>query len=81
MLQGVMMMFSNPMYATSSGGKMQKIAGQKAIVTFDPERERGSIKFVVNNRYYIEINGKKASEEEIMAYAEAIDFQKIIALK
>jgi len=47
MLQTMMMMFSNPMFASSDGGKMEKIKRQKAIVKYDPPTQQGEIQIVV----------------------------------
>jgi len=40
MLQGVMMMFSNPMLAGADGGKMEKIAGEKTIVNYKEQQKK-----------------------------------------
>lgn len=76
MLQGVMAMFSNPMFATSSGGKMIKVNKQKAILKLDESGKGGEIQMMVNNRYMITLDGNQVSEEELLEYAGAIDFSK-----
>ena len=81
MLQGVMMMFSNPMFATSDGGKLEKINGEKAIVKYRPDARRGEIQLVIVNRYLITIKGRTVSEEELKAYAGLIDYKKIAELQ
>lgn len=77
MLQGMMMMFSNPMIATSDGGKLVKIKRQKAIVKYNESDKEGEIQIVVDNRILVQINGSNVSLEEMKAYAEAIDYKKL----
>ena len=78
---GVMMMFSNPMYATSDGGKLEKIKRQKAIVKFDPDTSRGDIKIVVANRFLVTVKGNRTTVEDLKAYAKAIDYKKMSAMQ
>jgi len=53
MLQGVMMMMSNPMFATADGGKLERIGKQKAIIKFDPNTKSGDLQIVVANRFMV----------------------------
>jgi hypothetical protein len=80
MLQAMMMMFANPMFASADGGRMERFGRQKAIVKFDPATGRGSINAVVANRFLIALDSRGASEDELRAYAAAVDFDKIAAL-
>lgn len=79
-LQGMMMMFSNPMYATSEGGKLERIGRQKAIVKFNSNRKEGDIKIVVANRFLVLIEGQGISMEDLQGYAKAIDYKKLETL-
>ena len=80
LMQGMMMMFSNPMFAASDGGKLERIGRQKAIVKFDPNSKQGEIKIVVANRYLVLIEGRETSMEDMKEYAKAIDFKKLKSL-
>ncbi|NLV23436.1 MAG: hypothetical protein GXY54_01465 [Deltaproteobacteria bacterium] len=80
LLQGVMMMFSNPMFATADGGKMEKIGAQKAIVKYDAAGKSGDIKIVVANRFLVTVEGRDADLADMKAYAAAVDYQKLAAL-
>ena len=80
MLQSMMMIFQNPMLATADGGKIAKIKDQKAIVKCHPSDKTGEITLVVANRYLIQISGDGVTEEEMMAYAGAMDFAGLQAL-
>lgn len=74
MLQGMMAMFSNPMFAASSGGKMTKINKQKVILKYDKAKQEGEIQIMVKNRHMVTVSGDNVSEDELKAYVEAIDF-------
>lgn len=76
MLQGMMAMFTNPMFAASSGGKMTKINKQKAIVKYDNDRQEGEVQIMVKNRYMVTVSGNKVSQDELEAYVAAIYFDK-----
>ena len=71
------MMFSNPMYASSDGCKLERVGRQKGIVKFDPARNKGEIKIIVANRYFVSIAGKRSSKEDLTEYAKAIDYKKL----
>ncbi len=76
-MQGVMMMFSNPMFAASDGGKLEKIGHQKAIVKFDPANKNGEIKIVVANRFFVLIEGDGVTKDDLEGYAKAVDYKKL----
>ena len=80
MLQSMMMMFANPMFAASDGGKMEKIKRQKAIVKYDSSNKEGEIQIVVAKRFLVTINGDSVSKDDLKAYAKAIDYKKLKAM-
>ena len=80
MLQAVMMMMGNPMFATSDGGKLETIGGQKAIVKLDAENKSGEIQIVVANRFLVTLEGQEVVKDDLTAYAKAIDYAKLAAL-
>ena len=80
MLQGVMMMFSNPMFATADGGKMERIGRQKAIVKYSPADKSGDLQMVVKNRFLVTVEGSDISRDEMLEYAGAIDLKKMADL-
>lgn len=77
MLQSFMMMLANPMLAASDGGKLEKIAGQKALVKYDPSEKEGDIRIVVANRFLVTVQGSGVAREDLKAYAGAVDFEKL----
>ncbi|EKD28593.1 MAG: hypothetical protein ACD_79C00268G0002 [uncultured bacterium] len=81
MLQATMMLFSNPMFATADGAKMETINGQKAIVKYKPEDKNGDVQIVVGNRFLVTVNGNSVSKEEMIEYVKSIDFAKLLETK
>lgn len=73
MMQSYMMMLSNPMIATSSGGKLKSINGQRAIVRYDSGDKDGEINAVVVNKFLVTVQGSDLTEEELMSFFKAID--------
>ena len=80
MLQGMMVMFSNPMFATQDGGKLEKINKQKAIVKYQPADKEGEIQIMVNSRFLVTVEGRGVTKEEMKQYAGAIDYDKLADL-
>jgi len=76
-LQSMVMMFSNPAYASADGGKLTKIKRQKAIIKYTPSRKNGEINIVVAKQYLVTIKGQKVEESDLVDYASAIDYKKL----
>lgn len=81
LIQSFMPLFSNPALMGGSGSKLENIKGQKLIVTFKNADKSGEIKAIVDNRYYVSLNGSELSREEFMEFAKSIDFKKLTALR
>ena len=80
MLQGMMMMITNPAMAAADGGKLKKIKGQKAVIKYDESAQRGDIQLVVANSILVTVEGRNISKEDLLGYTEAIDFKSMEAL-
>lgn len=80
MMQGMMALFTNPMFAAADGGKMKKINGQKAIIKYIPASKEGDIKIMVVNRFLVMIEGNEVTQKDLEGYAKAIDYKKLAAL-
>ena len=74
-------MFNNPMLLAASGAKMETIKGQRVTVSFQNGETSGNIKAVIDNRYYIEIEGSGVTVDDLRTFAKAIDFAKLAAMK
>ncbi len=73
-LQSVMMMLNNPMFAGAAGGTLTTIKGQRAIVKYDPATRSGDINIVVAGRFMVTVKGSRVDKESLAGYAEAMDF-------
>jgi len=73
-LQSVLMMINNPMFAGAGGGKLETLKGQRAIIKYDSGKQGGEMYVVVDSRFVVTIKGKQVSREDLMAYGEAIDY-------
>jgi len=73
-LQSVMMMLNNPMFAGAGGGNLQTIKGQRAIVKYDPSAKKGEIDIVVAGRFMITVKGQNVEEKELVDYAAGVDY-------
>jgi len=76
-MSGVMMMMSNPMFATSDGGKLERIGRQKGILKFDPNTKNGDLQIVVANRFLVSIEGQDIKAKDLKDYGKAIDYDKL----
>lgn len=76
-LQSVLMMVNNPMFAGAGGGKLETIKGQRAILKYDTGKKTGELYIVVASRFVITIKGRQVSREELLAYGEAIDYRAL----
>jgi hypothetical protein len=77
MLQAVLMMFNNPMMMSGSGMKLTRIEGQKAAVEYDKQERSGEIQIVVQNSVLVTVTGSDVSQEDLEAYAGAVDYDLI----
>lgn len=78
MMQAVIMMMGNPMFANADGGKLERIKGQKAILK--NKDGNGSVNVVVNGTLLVQIEGSQVTDADLRAFASAVDYAKIAAL-
>jgi len=76
-LQSMVMMFSNPAYASADGGKLTKIKRQKAIIKYHPSKKNGEINIVVAKQYLVSVKGRNINQNDLVDYASAIDYKKL----
>jgi hypothetical protein len=80
MMQGMMMMFSNPILGTSDGGKLERINGEKAIVKYSNENKAGTITVVIAERFLLTVEGNNVDRQDLTAFTQAIEFKKLAAM-
>jgi len=76
-IQSMIMVLSNPAFASADGGKLTKIKKQKAILKYQPSGKNGEINIVVAEKYLVNIEGQNVSKDDLVDYASAIDYQKL----
>jgi hypothetical protein len=81
MLQAMTMMFSNPMYATADGGKLETVGGRKAIVKYEPSSRSGNVNIVHGHRYLITVEGDSVDKNDLTAYAAAVNYDALDKLQ
>lgn len=76
MVQGMMAMIASPMMAASQGGKIQMIDGNQAVINKD------GLMMSVDNTFLIQVEADKGiPEDDLKAYATAVDFEKLKTFK
>ncbi len=74
-LQSVMMMLNNPMFAGAGGGTLETIKGQRAIVKYNKGNHSGDVNIVVAGRFMVTVKGRNVQRPDLIAYAGAVDYQ------
>jgi len=75
MLQSVAMMINNPMVLSGSGQKLIRVQGNKAALEWN--EDSGTINVVVMGTVLVTVSGNGCTQDELTAYAEAVDYEKI----
>jgi hypothetical protein len=74
-LQSVLMMINNPMFAGAGGGKLESVKGQRAIIKYESGNKSGELYVVVASRFVVTIKGRQVAQEDILAYGNAIEYR------
>ena len=80
MLQVMLMMFNNPMFFQSGGGKLERINGEKSVIKYKESNNSGEIQSIIASRFLVTVAGRQVSQDELMTYMKKIDFKKLSAL-
>lgn len=73
-LQSIMMMLSNPMFAGAAGGMIKTIKRQRAMIKYDEDDRKGEINIVVDSRFMVTVKGHGVEKQTLLKFAESIDF-------
>ncbi len=76
-LQSVMMMINNPMFAGASGGKLETINEQRAIVKYKSDSRAGEINIIISGKFMITVKGQDVDRDDLLAYAQKINFHNL----
>ncbi|MHB8809480.1 MAG: hypothetical protein ACYC9M_05650 [Desulfobulbaceae bacterium] len=77
LLQSLVMMLNNPMFVGASGGKLEAVKGQRAIVKYNDTTRSGDLNIVVDNRFMVTVKGQKIERADLLAYAALINFTEL----
>jgi len=80
MFMGLINMF-NPAIAGADGGKLKKIKRNKSIVKYNAQNRSGEIMVNVAKKFIITIDGNGIDEEELLGFAESIDYAGLKAMQ
>ena len=76
-LQSIIMMLNNPLFAGASGGNLQTIKQQRAMIKYNANDRSGEINIVVAGRFIVTIKGRAVDQDTMLRYAEAMDFDAL----
>ncbi len=76
-LQSLMMMLNNPMFAGASGGILVTIKGQRAILKYDAAGRTGDVNVVAAGRFMVTVKGQRVNKSDLLAYAGAVDYKAL----
>ena len=76
-LQSVLMMTNNSVFASAGGGKLETLKGNKAIVKYDKDDTGGEIYIVVDSRFVVVVKGRHISREDMIRFSELVDYKKL----
>lgn len=80
MFMGLLNMF-NPAIAAADGGTLMKIKRNKSIVKYNAQNRSGEILVNVTKKYIVTIKGNGVDEQELMSFAESIDYSGLNSLQ
>ena len=73
-LQSIMTMLNNPMFAGAAGGVIKTINRQRAIIKYDEDDHKGEIDIVVASRFMVTVKGQGIERDTLLKFAESVDF-------
>ena len=76
-LQSLVMMINNPMVAGASGGKLETLNGQRAIIQYDESTRNGDVNIVVANKFMVTVKGQKVDRSDLLSYAKSVDYETL----
>jgi hypothetical protein len=76
-LQSIIMMLNNPLFAGASGGNLKTIKRQRAMIKYNDEEHSGEINIVVASRFIVTVKGRGIDLTWLLRYAEAVDFDAL----
>ena len=76
-LQSVLMMLNNPVFAGAGGGRLETVKGNRSVLKFDSGKKSGELYIVVASRFVVTVKGRQVAREDLLAYGEAMDYRVV----
>ncbi|MDH3328008.1 MAG: hypothetical protein OEM01_02120 [Desulfobulbaceae bacterium] len=76
-MQSLVMIINNPMLAGASGGKLETIKGQRAIIQYNETTRDGEVNIVIGNSILVTVKGQKVDRVEMVEFAAAVDYDAL----
>ncbi|MCI5123936.1 MAG: hypothetical protein D3925_05535 [Candidatus Electrothrix sp. AR5] len=76
-LQSIMTMLNNPMFAGAAGGIIKTIKRQRAMIKYDEKDRKGEIDIVVASRFMVTVKGRGVDRKTLFQFAESVDFDAL----
>ncbi len=76
-LQSIMTMLNNPMFAGAAGGIIKTIKRQRAMIKYDEKDRKGEIDIVVASRFMVTVKGRGVDRKTLLQFAESVDFDAL----
>ena len=74
-LQSVLMMLNNPVFAGAGGGRLETVKGNRSVLKFDSGKKSGELYIVVASRFVVTVKGRQVAREDLLAYGEAMHYR------
>ena len=78
MMQSVLMMTRNSVFASAGGGKLETVKGNKAVVKYDEADQKGDIYVVAGERFVVIIKGRGVKREDLELFANIMDYARLL---
>ena len=78
MMQSVLMMTRNSVFASAGGGKLETVKGNKAVVRYDEDEQKGEIYVVAGERFVVIIKGRGVKREDLELFANIMDYGRLL---
>ncbi len=76
-LQSVLMMIKNPMFAGAGGGQLKTVRGQRAVMNYDSSKRSGTLYVVIDGRFLVTVKGNAIERRDLLQLAEAVDYKAL----
>ncbi|MCI5180181.1 MAG: hypothetical protein D3911_12835 [Candidatus Electrothrix sp. AW3_4] len=76
-LQSILTMLNNPLFAGIAGGMIKTIKQQRAMIKYDEDDRKGEINIVVASRFMVTVKGRGVERKTLMQFAESVNFESL----